>query len=49
MVSPQEKISGVYNFNFSLLYLDAQGNKYRPTPAPPSASMISAATPFASC
>ena len=25
LVSPKEKISGVYNFNFSLVYLDAQG------------------------
>ena len=35
LVSPQEKISGVYNFNFSLLYLDAQGNKYQTNPGTP--------------
>lgn len=35
LVSPQEKISGVYNFNFSLVYLDAQGNKYQTNPGTP--------------
>ena len=35
LVSPKEKISGVYNFNFSLLYLDAQGNKYQTNPGTP--------------
>ena len=35
LVSPKEKISGVYNFNFSLVYLDAQGNKYQTNPGTP--------------
>lgn len=49
LVSPKEKISGVYNFNFSLCTWMPRATSIRPTPAPPSASMISAATPFASC
>lgn len=35
LVSPKEKISGVYNFNFSLVYLDAQGSKYQTNPGTP--------------
>lgn len=35
LVSPKEKLSGAYNFNFSLLYLDAQGNKYQTNPGTP--------------
>ncbi len=49
LVSPKEKISGVYNFNFSWCTWMPRATSIRPTPAPPSASMISAATPFASC
>ena len=32
MVSPKEKLAGVYNFNFSMMYLDADGAKYQTNP-----------------
>ena len=35
LVSPKEKMAGVYNFNFSLYYLDANGTAFQSKPGGP--------------